>query len=853
MSHGMNTSTLPDYSYKVLWAKSDPKHALWKHLLDAAAVSLALPNPLSSFGWDDAQVALVVGLHDVGKADAAFQRQVPELFEKVRLIGFPDTADASCRHERISAKFIKDKLIREGLNPFTADAISRSVVAHHGYWIETVRDVAPEYAEAQNQLCQMLQHTLGIKAFPGETLANLSAFGIRLTGHIVLCDWIASNEKFFSDAWLKDIDAPEDYFARVREVAREWVGKIGLERDRQAGKAACIVETARPIQQKLLEENIPPGLVIIEAPMGEGKTEAAWILAEKWRGQGYYGMYMALPTMATSDSLYSRYRDGYLIRLGHGEDAKLVHGMAWLRDDEEPEKLPETGEPGDDRSLAAAWFRPTRRAMLAAHGVGTIDQAMLAGMNVKFGFLRLYGLADRVLVIDEVHAYDAYMSAIICRLLQWCACLKIPAILLSATLSAKQRAAMVEAYGATGVDLGPDAPYPLITVAEQGKEAWAIEANASSIKTLKIVSHYGLLGDAGRTATLAAELLRDGGCCCIIVNTVKQAQAIYKGLKLPHSEKLLFHARFTASDRQKITERVLDLFGKGRWVGNGENRKFKAAERPKKFVLVATQVVEQSLDVDFDFMISEIAPIDLLLQRSGRMHRHRKREYDPTLHVLLPEEKGLTFGGTGYIYADKPLLRTLAILSSQRKVHLPKDFRILIEHCYGTHEWGQSAVGWETIRKADQDWEKETQLLHHQGRQFALSEPSERVFRPVNNDPTGDDSDDGNGWRAKTRLGANDRTAILVKEKELQYLEQGELRMKGVRDLYQRSLKLPSYLPLHNPDQGYCAGVEAKGRLRGLILLPVAANGAWRGIDEKENCYAVSYDEEMGLMAGRVQ
>src|SRR3989304_2262363 len=172
-----------------------------------------------------------------------------------------------------------------------------------------------------------------------------------------------------------------------------------------------------------------PNTTLFRSPMGEGKTEAAWILAEKWRDKGYHGMYMALPTMATSDSLHSRYRDDYLKKLGRGEDAKLVQGMAWVRDDKDPEKPSEVGEPGDDRSLAAAWFRPTRRAMLAAHGVGTVDQTMLAGMNVKFGFLRLYGLADRVLGIDEVHAYDAYMSAIIVRLLPWCACLKIPALL----------------------------------------------------------------------------------------------------------------------------------------------------------------------------------------------------------------------------------------------------------------------------------------------------------------------------------------------------------------------------------------------------------------------------------------
>jgi len=837
----LTTSSPPTDGCKRLWAKSKPRHPLWKHMLDAAAVSLALNRPALSLGWKAEVTALLVGLHDIGKADSYFQHQIPDFSDDLAKAGYKVTGDARCRHERLSARFIKRKLIEERLDPFAADAVSRAVVAHHGYWIETARPVGQQYAEAQNQLCWILRQVLNVKALPIDIPPDLSAFGMRLAGHVVLCDWIASNEKFFGDPRLQDVSDSEGYFAKAKDVAAQWVRKLGLERSDRSGKAACVVASARPIQQTLLDRDIPPGLVIIEAPMGEGKTEAAWILSEKWREQGYRGMYMALPTMATSDSLYNRYRDDYLKRLGGGEDAKLVHGMAWLPDENEPDKLAENGEPGDDQSFAAAWFRPTRRAMLAAHGVGTVDQAMLAGMHVKFGFLRLYGLADRVLVIDEVHAYDAYMSAIIARLLQWCASLKIPVILLSATLSAKQRAAMIEAYGAIGGDPGPKAPYPLITIAEKGKQARPIKADASSSRTLKIETHLGMLGDAKKTAAKAAELLKDGGCCCVILNTVKQAQAVYEALKLPENEKTLFHARFTASDRQRITEKVLDLFGK------------RTSNRPAKFVLVATQVVEQSLDVDFDHMISEIAPIDLLLQRSGRMHRHRKRDCDPTLHVLLPEANALTFGGTGYVYEDKPLLRTMAILAGQREVHLPNDFRILIERCYGSHDWEQRAVDWEAIREADESWDKDARFLQSQGRQFALCEPSERVFRPVNNDPTGDDSDDGNGWRAKTRLGANDRTTVLVEDKQLQNLEPGEIRMDEVRALYRRSVKLPNYLPIHNPAQGYGAGVEAKGKLRGLLLLPLASNGLWKGIDERGNRYEVAYDEKVGLLAGRTE
>ena len=841
MADPMTLSSLPTADCRRLWAKSKPRHPLWKHLMDASAVSLALPSPAIAFGWSAAEIAFLVGLHDVGKADSGFQHQIPDFSVELVAHGYPVTGDVRCRHERISARFIRGKLVADGLGTFAADAVSRAVVAHHGRWDEAAREVGKTYAEAQDQLYRMLQRVLHVDRLPNQVPSDLSAFGMRLAGHVVLSDWIASNEDFFTDSRLEGVEDPEAYLAAVQEAAREWVRKLSLDRDGRAGRPERVVQTARPIQQALLDSEIPPGLVIIEAPMGEGKTEAAWILAEKWRDKGYRGLYMALPTMATSDSLHKRYSNDYLERLGCGESARLVHGMAWLRDEKEPEKPPKVGEPGDDHSLAAAWFRPTRRAMLAAHGVGTVDQAMLAGMNVKFGFLRLYGLADRVLVIDEVHAYDAYMSAIITRLLQWCACLKIPVVLLSATLSAGQRSTMIEAYGATGGDPGPNAPYPLITAVGPGKEARPIPVGASTSRTLRIETHSGLLGDARKTAALTAELLEHGGCCCVILNTVKQAQEVYRALDLPGDKKLLFHARFTASDREQITEKVLNLFGKD------------TTNRPEKYVLVATQVVEQSLDVDFDHMISEIAPIDLLLQRSGRLHRHRRREYDPTLNVLLPKEGTMSFGGTTYVYADKPLLRTLAILAGQSEVHLPDDFRALIERCYGALEWEQAAVPWEIIRVSDDGWNTETQLLHSQGRQFALREPKERLFRPVGNDPTGDDSDDGNGWRAKTRLGANDRTCVLLDEGQLRYLEPGEMPMKEVRGLYQRSLKLPSYLPIRSPAPGNGAGVEARGKLSGLVLLPVGNRGVWQGIDEKGSCYEVAYDRELGLLVGRVQ
>lgn len=813
-------------------------------MLDASAVSLAMPSPLEVFGWSQPETAYLVGLHDIGKADGAFQHRNPPGFgSELVTDGFPETADTAIRHERLSESYIRHRCESEGVDPRTTDAIARSLVAHHGYWDEDTREVAPVYRQAQDDLAALLGHMLGTRRIPTHHPSDLSAFGIRLAGHIVLCDWIASNESFFTDMRLSAAEAPEDYFTVVRSIAMEWVIKLNLQRglEVRSGSPSSVVDSPRPIQDALLKEEIPPGLVVIEAPMGEGKTEAAWILAEKWRDCGIEGMYMALPTMATSDSLHRRYRDDYLGGMNSAEGVKLVHGMAWLRDDSEPDSIVISGDNPEDASIAETWFRPTRRAMLAAHGVGTIDQAMLAGMNVKFGFLRLHGLHGRVLVIDELHAYDSYMSAIISRLLEWCSCLGIPVILLSATLSSKQRNAMLTAYGSTGSDPGADAPYPLVTSIAADGSMKILSPAASQSRTLLLETHEGLLGDVEGTATLAKRLIENGGSCCVILNTVRQAQDVFASLDMPDQEKMLFHARFSAADRQSRAEKVQNLFGKERTT------------RPVRFVLIATQVVEQSLDVDFDMMISEIAPMDLLLQRSGRMHRHRVREYDPTLHLLTPPRSGEEFGGTGFVYKRKPLLRTLAIIDSVREIHLPSDFRMLVERCYGDQEWAQTVIPWESIREADRSWDSDSELLAAEGMRYALGSPESRRFRPVMNTPVGDDDDDGQGWRARTRLGATDRTALLVQPDELPRLREGSLPMDEVRNLYRKSIKLPSYLPLSFPERGYSAGVEARGRLRGMILLPLAPDGCWKGISKSGKVYSVRYDDEVGLVAGRVQ
>jgi CRISPR-associated endonuclease/helicase Cas3 len=289
--------------------------------------------------------------------------------------------------------------------------------------------------------------------------------------------------------------------------------------------------------------------------------------------------------------------------------ARLVHGAAWLIDD--VQKC--SGICSEDSESANQWLAPLRKAMLSQFAVGTVDQAMMAAMQVNYGVLRLIGLTGKVLIIDEIHAYDAYMSQIIKRLLSWCASLGIPVIMLSATLPVQKKKELLIAYGAN-VNSPLSAAYPLIT--QVLKDGSIIETAVKGVhmKRRFEIKTEPVLGDKDETAKIARDAVLHGGCICLMLNTVDQAQKVYLKLKEicdKDTKLLIFHARFPAYRRQEIEQNCIDLFGKDA----GE-------KRPKKCILVCTQVVEQSLDLDFDFFITELAPIDLLLQRFGRLHRH---------------------------------------------------------------------------------------------------------------------------------------------------------------------------------------------------------------------------------------
>jgi len=546
-----------------------------------------------------------------------------------------------------------------------------------------------------------------------------------LGGFVSIADWIGSieDEGFFeySPEGANDLAA---YFEQSKKGAKRsletlhW--KAYPDSKRRSFNQTFGFE-ARPLQVKageLREAGAPPLFVVIEAPMGEGKTEAALHLLEGWNADGIArGFYIALPTQATANQMYGRITEflkhAFEAQIGAGEDVNLVlaHGGAWLRDDVEhlPKGVYDDDGPRPGSVGAGEWFLLSRkRSLLAPYGVGTIDQALFAVLQVKHVFVRLYGLAGKAIVVDEVHAYDTYMTGLLERLMEWLGALGSPVVLLSATLPTSRRMMLGQAYRrgrgdvAAEGETGP-AAYPRITWLEGGElRAAHVPAAARSKRSLKLKQ---ILDSPEAVTDLLLNALTDGGCAAVICNTVGRAQEMYNALKgsFEASELGLFHARFLAKDRQRIEAACLRRFGPPG---------AKDVERPQRYVLVATQVVEQSLDVDFDVMVTDLAPVDLLLQRSGRLQRHednrRPAGAGPVLHIRWPGEPNAELPefdrASTYVYDEHILLRTWHALRSRDTIEVPEDIQDLVDLVYLDDEGLPEGAGEELTKRWRETW-----------------------------------------------------------------------------------------------------------------------------------------------------
>ena len=727
---------------------------------------------------------LLAATHDVGKASPAFAAQVPVLADAMRLAGLrvdpairnhPDRS--LVRHELVSYVAFESWARDRGASLEIAQQLAGVVGSHHGRpltsdlpravrtrpglkgegaW-ESVRaellDRAAEHPDVAPHLVRIFETEL--------KQTDL----VLLCGMLIVADWIASNGEFFpllEAGESREFDTRE----RAREAWRRFSPAPGWQPEEPVPWDGDALFTRRfrlpegaaphPTQKEFVElarTRPDPSLLILEAPMGSGKTEAALAAAEILAARhGANGVFVALPTQATSDGMFSRVRS-WADLAGIGTSIFLAHGRSQLN--EEFDELSraswfqsiDDGRTDAGRGCSGAvfahrWFAGSKKGPLANLVVGTIDQVLFAALQSRHVALRHLSVAGKVVVIDEAHAFDVFMGRFLERAVEWLGAYGVPTLILSATLPAERRRALVRAYelgrrSEKGIrtssnpeslrdldrSLEGDIGYPVVIASGEDEPELRLPGWNGRSQTIELER----IDDDLETLTdLLRDRLDDGGCAAVIRNTVRRAQETAEHLRraLPKTPVMLNHARYLAGDRARKDQDLLDRFGSPR----------RSMDRPERAIVVATQVVEQSLDLDFDLMITDIAPIDLLLQRSGRLHRHERPLQDRPTAVRTPRLvlTGVDWGedppaadrGSRRIYSDHLCLRTLAELRGRDRLVLPAEIAPAVQRVYasgGDVEHDYSIPGWETaLAEAYRAFSREQRERKDRAGSFAL-------------------------------------------------------------------------------------------------------------------------------------
>lgn len=954
-------------------------------------------------------VQFLCGVHDVGKASPAFEMMNQRCATRVQQAGlvietdFPGVENRpKIRHELVGydtlirwleSRMAPDKSGVEAPNRspdcLAYTGLANVVGGHHGMSIsadnlQSMRDhsygrrlagISTQGYTSGWQECRFaildwmadatgftkLPHSAGLRPLTKRVQALITAI-------VIICDWIASNTYYFplNESWRD-----EESFDAQSRAYRAW-HRIGIPGPWQPPAPQQDIDSLfsrrfsipnarlRPMQREAVTaaDNMQtPSLMIIEANMGEGKTEAALLAAERLAAKFHLGgVYYALPTQATANAMFSRFvRWIDNLPAEHRPLAAslfLAHGKRELNDEftslkqwggnydvpeesdaETEERLlgQETsktiGDGTDSAPMLSAtvnsWLSGRKRGNLSDFVVGTIDQVLMAGLRSKHVVLRHLSLAGKVVILDEVHANTAYMNVFMETVLAWLAYYEVPVIMLSATLPRGRRKAYLNAYAAGGRALSDerakvsaadtaimttsqasgaprskgvprrrrktatvhsteqtvDLRYPLISTMSASGTAQTIAA-ASSGRSTTVQVKYCDDSDDALVELLRRELV-DGGCAVVIRNTVSRAQHTYELIGERLAEPLqadveLAHSRFLAFDRARIDRDLVRRYG--------PNDK----SRPRCAIVVATQVAEQSLDVDFDLMVTDMAPIDLILQRTGRLHRHRRGDGEclrpPRLRQAQLYITGISEwkdddvpafdGGVEIVYGKHLLLRSLAVLgvtpSRDRTLEIPAVIPELVQTVYGAMPVGPDS--WQSaLRQAEAKWNDDQSRKKADAEPFRIITPSESpcdldgwLERDVLEDP------EGHSERARRAMAtvrdSDESVEVVVLQRAsdgLQLPSWGDFRTKEplpngmaqpspeqIRDILSCSISLNRYSAGCSLDgfiegvERCCTGTDAaserwmdwqqSSQLTGQLLLPLDEQGCV-SIDVRES------------------
>lgn len=736
------------------------------------------------------RLSVLATLHDLGKFNRGFQAKATAHPNRVAGHVGPGLSIVGRALDKNELQRRAHELVLGELVAWDGDPellLLKAAIAHHGRPVDA--DVSIDrahWAGTPGPLDGIAQLTAAVKRwFPdafapgGVPLPAREAFQHGFAGLVMLADWVGSDTQFFPYSTT----LAADRMSAARAAAAHALAAIGLDvtvpRERARAEAASFHRVSRfpprPAQRIIGELPLDGrgSTVVLESETGSGKTEAAlyWFLRLFHAGL-VDGMYFALPTRTAATQLHRRLTIARDLVFGTTDPKVVLAVPGYLRVDDldgqrglAPFEVLWADERDTQRAHKAWAAEHPKRYLAGALVVGTVDQVLLSALRVNHAHLRATSLLRHLLVVDEVHASDAYMTRILADVLEHHRAAGGHALLMSATLGGDARARLTGQKPLARAT-AEATPYPLVTFRpDDGPMTAYAVATEGSDKCVQVAT-APWMEDAAAIAAEALAAARAGARVLVLRNTVRgclEVQAdLEKAARASGDEALLFrcgghavphHARYAKADRERLDGAIEKALGK---------------EAGGPVVVVATQTVQQSLDLDADFLLTDLAPIDVLLQRIGRLHRHEQTNrtrpqnfMNARAVILVPADrdlmkrigaggKGSGPHGLGRVYEDLRVLEaTWRQLTAHPEWRIPAMNRVLVEAT--TH---REAL--EAIEQEDASWKRHGATLfgatigQRQTAQVNLVDWGQPYIGQVFG--TKDE-------RIQTRLGAGDRLA----------------------------------------------------------------------------------------------
>lgn len=845
------------------WAKTtkdgNPGLSVYDHMINVGLVAKFFaewkPELLEYFNLTSSEIGALAAFHDIGKISPGFQQKcdawlVENNLKKIAENGCWDTKEKN--HGLVTHQFLHRFFLELGMEKRTAKDLATLLGGHHGRLHKVLYQGAKPDDGASSDRFSGIDWETERKNFSKKVMdffcwgkeqkilnSNHSAFW-WLGGLVSVADWIGSEERFFPSQSVQGAEKNID-------IAKQALGIIGFNKP-QIIHGLSFIDlfgfTPNEMQIKAIETIKARGVYIIEAPMGLGKTEAALAAAYQLMSNGLAsGIYFALPTQTTSNRIYIRMND-FLKRIAtFDSQCKLIHGNSWLFDSElhiDPRNTVQS-EKGNDARIGRDWFHSNKRSMLASFGVGTIDQALLAAVAAKHFFVRHFALAGKVVIIDEVHSYDVYTGTLINVLIKHLVRLGCTIIILSATLSATRRFELLPMIDNDKSKYVPDA-YPLITgqTGQQDNNSYVSVAVTPPKDKECFIEFINKNNAENEAITLA----KRGGAVIWICDTVGNAQKQYLDIKKQVKGDFpigLLHSHYPFWRRELIEQEWMDRLGK------------KGNKRCGS-ILVSTQVVEQSVDLDADLMVSELAPTDMLLQRMGRLWRHERKNrpkgIKPYFYILkevhgINEYKSMdvdkitkSLGDKAFVYQPYVLLRTLEFWEDKKAITIPSQIRIFIESTY--KERDDEDELWDSLFA--ELWGKSTAYKNEAIRNSNLwtvaLEDQEGVQTRINEIKT----------IPIVLLKSKNRYQYTFLDNTVHTLDKEKFSYQMAQTIHRNMIKVPEYLLGENDNEDLFYDYVKESHLTGLVMEDglVMVKGLSDGV-------RLFFTEEMGLFVERKQ